>query len=103
MPRATKVKVSNHIRTDKELELYEWMGMNHRTLVLKCDQYNLNPKGKKEVLAKRLLTHFTPEIPDNAGYDAPGTKKTISQPVCRLSTPRSLQRPSYVRKSSRAF
>ena len=66
MPRAAKIKISQ-VRTDKELELHEWMAMNHRTLVLKCDQYSLNPKGKKEVLAKRLLTHVRPETANDAG------------------------------------
>ena len=77
MPRAAKIKISQ-VRTDKELELHEWMAMNHRTLVLKCDQYSLNPKGKKEVLAKHLLAHFTPEIPNDAGNDATVHKTNIT-------------------------
>ena len=45
---------------EKQLLPAAWKDLSHKNLVLKCGQYQLDPKGKKDTLANRLYSHLNP-------------------------------------------
>ena len=76
MPKAKTTKTAQVPRGDSELLVPDWMGFNHKTLVLKCDQYQLNPKGRKEALAHRLVAHFATQSDTNPAEGSQQTSTT---------------------------
>ena len=70
MPKLRKSRNSNDTANedDGSRSFDQWMLLSHPNLVLKCGEYNLPAKGKKNVLAKRLC-EFHQQQKENA---APG-------------------------------
>ena len=70
--RSSRASNPTVTKTDAEYDLADWMALNHAALVLKCEQFQLVSKGKKEVLAKRLLERFSSNTAnDSTSTDPP--------------------------------
>ena len=55
---SSKTSSENTIPDDPQCSLEDWLSLTQSNLALKCSQYGLKSKGKKEDLAKLLLVHF---------------------------------------------